>query len=116
MPKVKMSIKRYESLGESYSGICLACGAIKDSGVEPDATGYPCDACDAHQVCGIEHALITGQLDIGDDEDEDEDFDEDEDDDEFDDLDDDEFDEDDFDEDDDDDLVAVSNRRIECFA
>ena len=58
--------EEYEELCESYSGICLACGAIKDGGCEPDAEGYECDECGEHKVQGIENALICGNIDIED--------------------------------------------------
>lgn len=41
-------------------GICLACGEIAEDGVECDATGYECECCGQHDVCGIEWAIISG--------------------------------------------------------
>jgi hypothetical protein len=38
-------------------GFCLACGTEVD-GVEPDATGYECEACGATAVYGAEELLI----------------------------------------------------------
>lgn len=49
---------------EENGGICLACGAIHDSGVEPDAENYKCEQCGQHEVAGIEQALILGRIDI----------------------------------------------------
>lgn len=49
---------------EAYDGICLACGEWSCGGVEPDARGYDCEACDAPQVCGAEEALLMGFIDF----------------------------------------------------
>ena len=38
-------------------GFCLSCGE-EASGVEPDARGYVCEACDEKQVYGAEEILI----------------------------------------------------------
>ena len=40
-----------------YLGFCLDCGSEAD-GVEPDAEGYPCDVCGAHEVYGAEQCVI----------------------------------------------------------
>jgi len=46
-------------------GLCLACGEFTSGGVEPDASGYPCEGCDEPQVMGTEEALIAGHIEIG---------------------------------------------------
>lgn len=38
-------------------GLCRACGFEQD-GVEPDATGYPCENCGELEVTGIEVLLL----------------------------------------------------------
>lgn len=38
-------------------GFCLACGA-EAYGVEPDARGYSCEACDKSRVYGAQELLI----------------------------------------------------------
>lgn len=40
-------------------GICLVCGEDAD-GVEPDARGYTCDACERRGVYGAEQILLEG--------------------------------------------------------
>ena len=42
---------------DSYGGICLVCGDVTPSGVEPDAEGYRCEECGAPAVCGIGQAV-----------------------------------------------------------
>ena len=39
-------------------GFCLACGAEAD-GCEPDARGYECEVCGAHEVYGAEELLFS---------------------------------------------------------
>ena len=46
------------------AGICLNCGEIRWSGVEPDATGYPCDECDIDQVVGMQEAILMGEVEV----------------------------------------------------
>ena len=50
--------------GESMDGICLSCGA-RQGGVEPDATGYTCEACEEPLVWGIEQAFLEGRVLLG---------------------------------------------------
>lgn len=40
-----------------YMGFCLACGE-EAYGVEPDARGYECESCGAHEVYGAEELLM----------------------------------------------------------
>ena len=42
---------------DDHLGFCIACGA-EAYGVEPDACGYVCEACDAEAVYGAEELLI----------------------------------------------------------
>lgn len=39
------------------AGFCRDCGA-ENSGVEPDASGYPCEICGARRVAGAEQILL----------------------------------------------------------
>ena len=39
-------------------GFCTACGADAE-GVEPDARGYECEACEEPAVYGAEELLLT---------------------------------------------------------
>ena len=43
------------------AGFCLACGSDAE-GVEPDARQYPCAACGARKVYGLEQLAIMGLL------------------------------------------------------
>jgi hypothetical protein len=61
---ISLTLKEYQKLSDGYMGICLACCTTQER-VEPDAQGYTCHACGKKRVCGVEHALIAGVLDIG---------------------------------------------------
>lgn len=60
---IKMTTEEYESARESYQGICLNCGELRDE-TEPDAEGYDCGFCGEDKVQGIENALIEQNIDI----------------------------------------------------
>ena len=60
-PIKTMTEAEYIDLRESYRGICLACGELRDC-TEPDAEEYPCEVCDALAVQGIENALMAGNV------------------------------------------------------
>lgn len=59
-----MSLEEFEDSRNSYMGYCLNCGNSCFD-VEPDASRYPCEICESHQVYGIEELLIMGRLEIG---------------------------------------------------
>lgn len=59
----KMTERTYRRMRDEYTGLCLACGAEKDS-CEPDAEDYECDECGEERVYGIEQALIMGEVEI----------------------------------------------------
>lgn len=42
---------------DEHLGFCLSCGE-EASGVEPDARGYKCEACDEPKVYGAEEILV----------------------------------------------------------
>lgn len=44
--------------GEYDAGICICCGEVTESGVEPDAEWYPCEGCGEAAVFGVEQALL----------------------------------------------------------
>lgn len=48
---------------EDHAGICLSCGEIA-SGCEPDARNYVCESCGAHEVFGMEEALLMGRINL----------------------------------------------------
>ena len=49
---------------DDYNGICLVCGEIRYGGVEPDARGYPCEACETDTVVGLQEALLMGRISV----------------------------------------------------
>ncbi len=51
---------------EGTMGVCLACGEVQ-GGVEPDASGYECEACGENMVKGIEEAILDGEVELADD-------------------------------------------------
>jgi len=59
--KLEMSEEEYAAGSEDGGGICLKCGE-HCSGVEPDARGYPCEACGERAVHGLEEALLMGAI------------------------------------------------------
>lgn len=60
----KLSESDFQTLSEEYAGICIECGEIQDSGVEPDAHGYECNSCGKSSVYGLEEALLLGYVEI----------------------------------------------------
>jgi hypothetical protein len=65
---ISITSEEYHCLRNDYAGLCLSCSEVVESGVEPDAEGYECEACGSNSVCGIEQALLLGELDITSDE------------------------------------------------
>ncbi len=61
--KITMTESEYTTASSDHMGICLNCQQLND-GVEPDAENYTCEACDAEEVCGLEHALLSGFIKI----------------------------------------------------
>lgn len=64
MKKFKMKEETYLFCDDNYSGICLACGEIKEGDCEPDACNYHCDSCHKNMVFGVSEALVMDRLDI----------------------------------------------------
>lgn len=56
--------EEFQERADNYDGVCLACGTWTFGGVEPDASGYPCEECGADKVMGAEEALLMGKLDL----------------------------------------------------
>lgn len=54
--RVQEAVQRYAASSDN-PGFCLACGADVE-GVEPDATRYTCEACEAPAVYGASELLI----------------------------------------------------------
>jgi hypothetical protein len=45
-------------------GWCPDCNAFSTGCVEPDAEGYPCEACEGREVVGAEQALLLGWINV----------------------------------------------------
>lgn len=54
----------YEDAVESSLGWCPHCRAFTHECAEPDAECYECPECGKHDVCGAEHALLMGVIDV----------------------------------------------------
>ena len=61
---VTITEEEFHAHTDANDGFCLACGEFTSGGVEPDASEYPCEACDERQVMGTENALIAGHIEI----------------------------------------------------
>lgn len=61
---IKLSMEDYLELSDSSGGVCLACSELIFGGIEPDAENYSCEYCGEDQVQGIENALIEGNVDV----------------------------------------------------
>ena len=65
-PKVfTFTTEEIHHMMNEYQGLCLACGEIRDC-CEPDAREYKCEACEEHQVYGIEEAFLMGRIEPSD--------------------------------------------------
>lgn len=64
MTTIVISANEYLEHTNDSDGICLACHAWTDGGVEPDAEGYICPSCREHKVMGAENALLAGHVEI----------------------------------------------------
>lgn len=62
-----MTEQEYLQAVEDNMGFCTTCHAFTREGTEPDAEGYDCPQCGELTVMGAEQAMLTGDLDIGDD-------------------------------------------------
>lgn len=58
----KMTEDEFVHLNANYAGICTKCQEIVESGIEPDAEGYECEACGALAVSGLENAFLAGNI------------------------------------------------------
>lgn len=62
-----ISEKEFEHHIDSGDGYCPDCNAlIVCGGLEPDSYGEECGICGGKHMMGMEHALDTGHIDIGD--------------------------------------------------
>jgi hypothetical protein len=61
---VFLSFEEFEAACDSYEGFCIDCKEVTNSGVEPDARRYECEACGKRTVYGMEEALLMGAISI----------------------------------------------------
>lgn len=66
---ITLTLDEYMHMRADYIGVCLECGAHRDC-TEPDAEGYDCEECDAPCVMGVEIALVAGEIEVIDDNEE----------------------------------------------
>src|SRR5262245_59626949 len=59
-PYIQLTLAQLRQLHDKRGGICLHCGAVKDSGVEPRGRGCPCTACGTKAVVSIDALLAKG--------------------------------------------------------
>lgn len=60
-PAISESMLMEAACRDDATGVCLRCGS-EQTGVEPDATGYQCEACGEFAVDGVEQILISRSL------------------------------------------------------
>lgn len=63
-PVLTLTEAEFATYAEDATGVCIACGELHDSPVEPDAENYECYGCGAHKVCGVEQALVAGYIEL----------------------------------------------------
>lgn len=61
---IGVSLEEYQEHVNNNDGICLSCREWTFGGVEPDASGYLCEACEESRVMGAEEALMMAEIDI----------------------------------------------------
>ena len=62
--EIRMTEQDYYDHSSSYDGVCGECGEIRFGSTEPDAEGYPCDACGARAVMGMELAMMLDVIEL----------------------------------------------------
>lgn len=63
MATLRFSKHELYTLLEDNAGYCHYCQDItEESGIEPDAEEYMCEACDTDNLYGIETAMIRGWI------------------------------------------------------
>ncbi len=61
--KLHLSEELYRQMNNDMIGVCLACGAERDS-CEPDARKYDCPECGLKRVYGVEELLQMGLVEF----------------------------------------------------
>lgn len=63
--RFRMNTETYHELDQSYTGLCIGCGAERD-GCEPDARNYDCEECEKNLVFGAQELLVMGRIIVSD--------------------------------------------------
>lgn len=66
---IKLTEDQFRQMDADSQGICVSCGFEQD-GCEPDARNYECYDCGEDAVFGVSELLISGEIEIVEDEDE----------------------------------------------
>ena len=53
-------LEEVEEAMHDSMGFCIACGAMSEDMVEPDARNYHCYECDENEVFGAEELFVMG--------------------------------------------------------
>lgn len=61
---MKITLSKIKELENSYSGICMACGATRYGMTEPDAENYHCDQCEENAVLGPHWLVFSDEVEI----------------------------------------------------
>lgn len=61
---IYLTVEEYGEHCDEDNGLCLNCGEIRCGSTEPDAENYPCEACGEDKVMGFEMAMISGYIEI----------------------------------------------------
>jgi hypothetical protein len=61
---IELSLEDIKELDDSYSGICLNCGATRWGSTEPDAENYPCEECGKNAVLGSHWLIFSSKVKI----------------------------------------------------
>ena len=67
--KFTMTQEEYEEYGNLMYGLCISCGAERDS-CEPDVQEYECEECGKRKVYGVPELLMMGMIEFSGDSDE----------------------------------------------
>ena len=59
----------YRDACDDYMGWCTVCTDFTRDATEPDAEGYDCPQCGNYTVMGAEQALLTGEIEVYEEED-----------------------------------------------
>lgn len=60
MSYIMMHEDKIKQIVDESGGVCILCGAVEHSHIEPDAVNYLCSECGERGVVGIEIAIVEG--------------------------------------------------------